>query len=112
MSQAPRKGSSAAHRRQRRGPIVHNHAFFAAMGCPNAVTWTNDIQKLFTPTDIAHMQSKGIDLSSYDDVKINAVPIYTKVSTQKMPPPGSGEQPWPQEWVDTFGCWIKQGCPQ
>ena len=30
-----------------------------------------------------------------------------------MPPPGSGEQPWSKDWVNTFGCWIQQaGCPQ
>jgi hypothetical protein len=91
---------------------AHNHAFFAALSCPTKVTWTNDIMKLFTTTDISHMKTKGIDLSSYQSVKINAVPIYTQVSSGSMPPPGSGEQPWPSDWVNTFGCWIQQGCPQ
>jgi hypothetical protein len=90
----------------------HNHAFFAALACPTNVTWTNNIQQMFTDTDIAHMKSKGIDLSSYNSVKINAVPIYTQVSSGSMPPPGSNENPWSAEWVNTFGCWIQQGCPQ
>jgi hypothetical protein len=92
--------------------MTHNHAFFAAMNCPTNVTWTNDIQKMFTALDIAHMKTKGIDLSNYQSVMINAVPIYTQVSNGYMPPPGSGEQAWPPDWINTFGCWIKQGCPQ
>jgi hypothetical protein len=94
-------------------PAVHNHAFFAAMACPSHVTWTNDIQKLFTPTDIAHMKAVlNIDLGDYQSVKINAVRIYSAVSGGAMPPAGSGEQPWSADWVNTFGCWIKQNCPQ
>jgi hypothetical protein len=92
--------------------MAHDHKFFAALSCPAKVTWVSDIQKLFTPTDIAHMKTKGIDLSNYQDVMINAVAIYTRVSTGSMPPPGSGEPPWSAEWVNTFGCWIQQGCPQ
>ena len=34
---------------------THNHAFFNAMDCPTAVTWTKDIQKMFTPLDVDHM---------------------------------------------------------
>ena len=92
---------------------AHNHAFFAAMACPDKVTWTNDIQKLFTATDIAHMKTVlNIDLGNYESVKINAVRIYSAVASGHMPPAGSGEQPWPADWVNTFGCWIKQNCPQ
>lgn len=38
-------------------------------------TWTNDIKKLFTPTDVAHMKPRGYDLSSYDDVKAKSADI-------------------------------------
>ena len=58
---------------------------------PSAVTWTNDIKKMFTDLDIDHMKSKGIDLSDYQSVKINAVSIYTRVAQGSMPPPGSGK---------------------
>lgn len=92
--------------------MTHDHQFFADMECTMPVTWATDIQKMFTQLDIAHMKTKGIDLSSYQDVMINAVPIYTQVSNGYMPPPGSGEQPWSAAWVATFGCWIKQGCPE
>jgi hypothetical protein len=92
--------------------MAHDHAFFAELNCSGPVTWTNDIQKMFTATDIAHMKTKGIDLSDYQSVKINAVPIYNQVSAGIMPPPGSGEQPWSPASVNTFGCWIQQNCPQ
>ena len=72
------------------------------MACPNNVTWVKDIQQMFTATDVQHMKTKGIDLSSYQDVMINAAVIYSRVASGSMPPPGSGEQPWSAEWVDTF----------
>jgi hypothetical protein len=92
--------------------MAHDRKFFAALNCPTNVTWSGNIQKMFTATDIAHMKTKGIDLSKYQDVMINAVAIYNRVQSGSMPPPGSGEQPWSPEWVNTFGCWIQQGCPE
>jgi hypothetical protein len=95
--------------------MSQNHAFFAALNCPNAVTWTNDIQGFFTADDVAHMKqatNNALDLSNYSSVKIWAHKIYSEVQSGSMPPPGSGEQPWSQDKVNTFGCWIQQGCPQ
>lgn len=92
-----------------------NREHFAALSCPSSVTWTNDIQKMFTPTDIDHMkQVTGgvLDLSSYSSVKIWATKIYSEVSTGAMPPSGSGENPWSADMVNTFGCWIQQGTPE
>jgi hypothetical protein len=92
---------------------AHNHKFFAALTCPAQVTWTNDIKKLFTALDVDHMkQVANFDLSSYQDVKIWATAIYSAVSSGHMPPPNSGEKPWTPDMVNTFGCWIQQGCPQ
>jgi hypothetical protein len=98
--------------RRRKEDMTHDHKFFSQLNCPKSVTWTSDIQKMFTPVDVQHMKTKGIDLGSYQDVMINAVQIYSRVKSGSMPPPGSGEQPWSDEWVNTFGCWIQQGCPQ
>ena len=92
--------------------MQHDREFFAGLNCPNRVTWSNDIKQMFTALDIDHMKKKGIDLSDYQDVKVNAAQIYTRVANGSMPPPGSGEPRWPQPKVDTFGCWIQQGCPQ
>ncbi len=92
--------------------MTHDRKFFASLNCPKPITWSKDIMHMFTAVDVSHMKTKGIDLSSYEDVKINAVLIYSRVASGSMPPPGSGEDPWPQAWVDKFGCWIQQGCPQ
>lgn len=95
--------------------VKHDHAFFAALDCPSPVTWTANIQQMFTATDAAHMKTVtggSLDLSDYMSVKIHASAIFTQVANGRMPPPGSGEQPWSPERVNTFGCWIKQGCPQ
>jgi hypothetical protein len=74
---------------------------------------------MFTSVDVAHMiTAKNIHLDSYQSVKIWAVPIYTAVKSGSMPlpgtigPDGKLEQPWPPEWVNTFGCWIQQGCAE
>jgi hypothetical protein len=91
------------------------HEHFDAMTCPNSVTWTNDIAKLFTSVDVAHMKqvtNNQLDLSSYQSTKVFASVIYTRVANGSMPPPGSGESPWTPDMVSLFGCWIKQGCPQ
>ena len=100
--------------------MAHDHDFFAALNCPNRVTWTNNIKQMFTSVDIDHMMktTKPIHLDSYQSVKIWAVSIYTMVKDGSMPRPGTigpdgqPEQRWPQEKVDTFGCWIEQGCPE
>lgn len=93
----------------------HDRKFFAALKCPNPVTWSKDISHMFTALDRDHMYKvshHSLDLSRYESVKMYAVSIYSRVANGSMPPPGSGEDPWPQEWVDKFGCWIQQGCPQ
>jgi hypothetical protein len=95
--------------------MTHDHAHFAALSCPASVTWTKDIQPLFTVTDVDHMKQVtggALDLSNYNSVKIWASKIYSAVASGHMPPPGSGEQPWSSQNVNTFGCWIQKGCPQ
>jgi hypothetical protein len=85
----------------------------AQLNCPNAITWTNDIQKLFTSVDVAHMKGVtqgALDLSDYNSTKIWAAKIYQEVSSGDMPPAGSGENQWTPAMVNTFGCWIQQGC--
>lgn len=95
--------------------MTHSHRHFEALNCPASVTWTNDVAKLFTPTDISHMKSVtggALDLGSYDSTKMWAAKIYSEVAGGAMPPPGSGEGPWTAAMVNTFGCWIQKGCPQ
>jgi hypothetical protein len=94
---------------------LHDFSFFEAQSCPNSVTWTNDIQQMFTETDIQHMSMvpQPIHLDSYTSVKLYATQIYSAVSTGYMPRPP--EQPWTTthpDWITTFACWIKQGCPK
>jgi hypothetical protein len=89
--------------------------FFEQLNCPNPITWTNNVAKLFTATDVAHMKQvtqNALDLSNYQSVKIWATKIYQEVSSGNMPPQGSGEKPWTPAMINTFGCWIQQGCPQ
>ena len=110
-----------AHKPTRKTPAARGARAahpFAAMDCPNQVTWSNDIQQFFTPLDVDHMKkAKNIDLSDYGSVKIWAVQIYNEVvagpaNTTACLRPQSGEAAWTAAMINTFGCWIKQGCPQ
>jgi hypothetical protein len=92
-----------------------DRAFFASLNCPDPVTWTNQIQGFFTQTDIAHMlqvTNNALNLGEYSSVKIWASKIYSEVEGGNMPPASSGEPAWSSDKVNTFACWIQQGCPQ
>lgn len=100
--------------------MAQDHAFFAALNCPSPVTWTNDIKQMFTSVDIDHMMKapQHIHLDSYQSVKLWAVSIHAAVQGGSMPRPGTigpdgkPEPRWPQDKVDTFACWMQQGCPE
>jgi hypothetical protein len=87
---------------------LHAKASRAGGGAPAVnpnPTWTNDIQPLFTPTDVAHMKPRGYDLSDYDAVKAKSADILAAVKNQVMPP----GNPWPSAWVQLFQNWINGG---
>lgn len=90
--------------------MTYDREHFNALSCPSGITWTKDIQQLFNEIDVDHMKSKGIDLSKYRSVMINAVAIYTRVKSGSMPPPPL--ERWTDDMVNTFGCWIQQGTPE
>src|SRR5262245_2614143 len=73
-----------------------------------APTWENTIKGLFNDADVACMKRRGLDLSSYQDVKAHAQGILDAVSRGFMPP-GS---PWPASKVATFKQWIDAGAPR
>jgi uncharacterized membrane protein len=100
--------------------MAHDNAHFASLICPKNVTWANDIKQMFTAVDTDHMMKtpKHIHLDSYQSVKMWAASIYDEVKSHRMPKPGTVgpdgklEQPWSDDKVNTFGCWIQQGCPE
>ena len=51
------------------------------------------------------MKPRGIDLSSYQDVKARALDIYAAVSAKAMPCDG----PWDEEKVRKFKEWLDEG---
>jgi len=55
-----------------------------------------------------------LDLASYEDVKANAdiiLGFINGASGSIMPPPGSGSDPFPQSFIDTFSNWINASYP-
>jgi len=49
--------------------------------------------------------ARFFDLSSYDDVRANAEPIYRRLADGTMPCYG----PWPADNVQRFRTWIDNG---
>lgn len=71
---------------------------------PDEVGFAQDIRPLFNDRDIGSMSSH-FDLSSYDDVRNNAEPIYEAVADGSMPCYGA----WPAESVERFRAWVDGG---
>jgi hypothetical protein len=71
-----------------------------------APSFERDIKPLFRSKDIESM-SAAFDLSSYEDVRTNAQPIYERLADGSMPCDGA----WPPEQVERFRGWIDAGTP-
>jgi hypothetical protein len=71
-----------------------------------APSFESDIRPLFRSKDIESM-SAAFDLSSYEDVRTNAQPIYERLAEGSMPCDGA----WPPEQVERFRGWIDAGTP-
>jgi len=77
-----------------------------------AVSFAEDIRRLFTDMDIAHMKVGGVLLDDFDYMRdpAHAQKVLDAVSTGAMPPQNSGEPPWPPDSVQLFRDWIAAGC--
>ena len=75
------------------------------------VSFNTDILPLFTRIDIEHMSALGAVLDDYSFMSQpeKASLVYEAVSTGRMPPSTSGEQPWSQDKVQLFKAWIDGG---
>jgi len=71
---------------------------------PPPVSYATQIKPLFRPFDQSSMEGR-FDLYSYTDVKAWADRIYDQVADGNMP----CDAPWPQESIDLFAAWIKDG---
>jgi hypothetical protein len=84
-------------------------AKLAALTCTPGLSFAKDIAPLFNATDIAHMKAvANIDLSNCESVTMWAHAIYQKIESGQMPPYPA--DPLSPEQVNTFGCWLQQGC--
>ena len=70
-------------------------------------SFANNIRPLFREVDIDHMKRHHLDLASYDEVKMQAQDIVSRVSNGTMPPPP--ETSWSPDQVQRFQDWIDQG---
>ena len=76
-----------------------------------AVSFAQDIRRLFTDIDIAHMKVAGVLLDDFEYMRdpAHAQKVLDAVSTGVMPPQSSGEPPWPPDRVQLFRDWIAAG---
>jgi hypothetical protein len=71
-----------------------------------ALSFATDIRPLFRESpDVDTMKRMGLDLSSYEDVKVNAEGIYARVEDGTMP----CDDAWPREQVSLFKRWMDEG---
>jgi hypothetical protein len=70
-----------------------------------ALSFANDIRRLFRDTDVETMKDFGLDLSSYEQVKEKAPEIYAAVEDGSMP----CDEPWPKNEVALFKRWMDEG---
>jgi hypothetical protein len=71
-----------------------------------SLSFERDIRPLFRERDARSMKF-AFDLTSYDDVRKNAEPIYARLANGTMPCDGA----WPAEDVERFRAWIDSGSP-
>jgi hypothetical protein len=71
-----------------------------------ALSFAKDIRPLFRDSpDVDTMKDFGLDLSSFDSVKVHAEEIYARVLDGSMP----CDEPWPKEQVALFKRWMEDG---
>ena len=71
-----------------------------------ALSFAIDIRPLFRDTpDVDSMKPMGLDLSSYDDVKAQALAIHSRLEDGSMP----CDEPWPETQVALFKRWMDEG---
>ncbi|WP_425101871.1 tyrosinase family protein [Tropicibacter sp. S64] len=73
-------------------------------------TYLKDIRFLFEEQDMQCMESRGVDLRTYQGVKDSALNIYFQVRDGNMPPQPSRR--WPAEQVETFYNWMRDDYPR
>ncbi len=64
-----------------------------------------DIKSLFRPLDIDTMGPMGIDLASYEGVKLNAEAILRRLEAKDMPCDGG----WSDASIELFKRWMAGG---
>ena len=76
-----------------------------------SLSFKTDILPLFTSMDIDHMSALGAKLDDYSFMSQpdKASLVYDAVSTGKMPPSTSGEEPWSPDKVQLFKAWMDGG---
>src|ERR671911_1532476 len=83
----------------------------ASNGVVSNPTYMANIRLFFTQDDIQHMGSKGIDLSTYDGVKTNAVAIFLHTAPPNPDMPPDPLPKWSADQSQTFKNWIINGYP-
>jgi len=75
--------------------------------CTPGLGYQKDIFPLFNEHEIDCMNRQGLNLADYGQVKTAATEILGVVKSGVMP---KGGPRWSAEMVNTFCCWIQQGC--
>lgn len=72
-----------------------------------AVSFANDIAPMFKPFDVNMAWRFG--LTTYDDVKANAMLIYSRMTNLSAPMPPPPYPPFTEEQIALFNQWMLDG---
>lgn len=74
-------------------------------------TYMEHIRTFFEDVDLDHMRDWfGIELGTYEGLKVHALRTYIRVNEGTMPPDPARR--WSPARVQTFYNWLKNGCPR
>jgi tyrosinase len=74
-------------------------------------TYMGHIRYFFEQIDIDHMGAKGIELGTYDGVKLNALAIFAHTAPPDADMPPEADRKWSAARSQTFKNWIRTGYP-
>jgi hypothetical protein len=85
---------------------------------PVLTSFARDIGPLFRPRDVPHMGFFGVDLGTFNGVKMRAADILDRVSKDDLDPEGGDRMPlppdphWTKAQIDLFARWKEEHFPR
>ena len=74
-------------------------------------TYMEHVRHFFDEVDLEHMSRRGIDFSTYSNLKARSIDVYFQTVPPDANMPPSVDRKWSRERSETFMNWIRNGHP-